>query len=60
MQVSSTLTSLAILKVNIDEDERDYIDYLVTFILHVLKIHAPNPVTDEQEDTKRDLNSSCQ
>lgn len=47
MQVSSTLTSLAILKVNIDEDERDYIDYLATFILHVLKIHAPDPVTDE-------------
>jgi len=42
-----TLTSLAILKVDIDEEIRDYLDYLVSFSLHVLKVHKPDPVTDD-------------
>ena len=42
---SSTLTSLAMLKVNIDQG-RDYLDYLRPFILQVLCDHTPDPVTD--------------
>ena len=42
---SATLTSLAMLKVNIDQ-ERDYLDYLHPFILQVLCDHTPDPVTD--------------
>ena len=42
---SATLTSLAMLKVNIDQG-RDYLDYLRPFILQVLCDHKPNPVTD--------------
>jgi hypothetical protein len=42
---SATLTSLAMLKVNVDQG-RDYLDYLRPFILHVLCDHKPNPVTD--------------
>jgi hypothetical protein len=40
-----TLTSLAILKVNIDAGG-DYLDYLRPFILQVLVDHKPDPVTD--------------
>ncbi|MFH1915623.1 MAG: hypothetical protein ABIK45_15270 [Pseudomonadota bacterium] len=43
---SSTLTSLAMLKVHIDQGQ-DYIDYLRPFILEVLIIHKPDPVTDK-------------
>jgi len=42
---SSTLTSLAMLKVNIDRGQ-DYLDYLRPFILQVLVDHNPDPVTD--------------
>ena len=43
---TNTLTSLAILKVNIDQG-RDYLSYLDPFILQVLVDHRPDPVTDE-------------
>lgn len=42
---SATLTSLAMLKVNIDQG-RDYLDYLRPFILQVLCDHKPDPVTN--------------
>lgn len=42
---SATLTSLAMLKVNVDQG-RDYLDYLRPFILQVLVDHKPDPVTD--------------
>lgn len=42
---SSTLTSLAMLKVHVDQGH-DYLDYLRPFILQVLVDHQPNPVTD--------------
>ena len=41
---TNTLTSLAILKVNIDQG-RDYLDYLTPFVLQVLIDHNPNPIT---------------
>lgn len=43
---SVTLTSLAMLKVNLDTQERDYIDYIVPFAAHVLSTSHPDPVTD--------------
>lgn len=43
---TNTLTSLAILKVNIDQG-KDYLGYLDPFILQVLVDHRPDPVTDE-------------
>ena len=42
---TNTLTSLAILKVNLDHG-RDYLDYLRPFILQILVTHRPDPVTD--------------
>jgi len=42
---SATLTSLAMLKVNVDQG-RDYLDYLRPFILQVLCDHKPSPITD--------------
>jgi hypothetical protein len=42
---SSTLTSLAMLKVHVDQGH-DYLDYLRPFILQVLVDHRINPVTD--------------
>ena len=42
---TATLTSLAILKVNIDQGE-DYFSYLQPFILQVLVDKRPDPVTD--------------
>lgn len=42
---SSTLTSLAMLKVHVDQGQ-DYLDYLRPFILQVLVRHSPDPVTD--------------
>ena len=41
----STLTSLAILKVNINQG-RDYLDYIRPFILQVLIDHNPDPITN--------------
>ncbi len=41
---TSTLTSLAILKVNIDQG-RDYLEYLRPFVLQVLVDHPPHGVT---------------
>ena len=43
---TNTLTSLAMLKVNIDQG-RDYLDYISPFILHVLVEHSPDPITDQ-------------
>ena len=53
---STTLTSLAMLKVNIDQG-RDYLDYLRPFILQVLCDHKPDPVTnvDVQEHIRNDF-----
>lgn len=45
MTSAATLTSLAMLKVSIDQD-RDYLEYLRPFILQVLIDHKPDPVTD--------------
>jgi hypothetical protein len=42
---SETLTSLAMLKVSIDQG-RDYLDYLRPFVLHILVNQRPDPVTD--------------
>ena len=42
---SNTLTSLAILKVNVDHG-RDYLDYLRPFILDVLAKNSPERITD--------------
>lgn len=44
---TATLTSLAILRVNLEERRGDYLENLRPFILQVLVTHAPNPVTDE-------------
>ena len=41
---TNTLTSLAILKVNIDQG-RDYLDYLKPFIFQVLLDHNLDPIT---------------
>lgn len=45
MMSSSTLTSLAMLKVHVDQGQ-DYLDYLRPFILQVLVSRRPDPVTD--------------
>lgn len=42
---TNTLTSLAILRVNIEQG-RDYLDYLRPFILHVLAEHDIDPITE--------------
>lgn len=44
---ATTLTSLAMLKVNFDTDQRDYIEYLVPFVKHVLSTKQPDPITDK-------------
>ena len=44
MPLTNTLTSLAILKVNVDRGS-DYLDYLRPFILQVLVDHDPDPIT---------------
>ncbi|MDP8246903.1 MAG: hypothetical protein P9M00_02100 [Candidatus Tritonobacter lacicola] len=46
MASTATLTSLAMLKVNIDQGS-DYLEYLRPFILQVLIDHEPSPVTDQ-------------
>lgn len=46
VQRTLTLTSLAMLKVDIDEGHRDYIDYLAIFVLSVLETHKLEVVTD--------------
>ncbi|MBI2842374.1 MAG: hypothetical protein HYX78_03140 [Armatimonadetes bacterium] len=43
--MTSTLTSLAMLKVHVDQGQ-DYLDYLQPFILQILVDHKPGPVTD--------------
>lgn len=45
MASTTTLTSLAMLKVNVDQG-RDYLDYLLPFILQILVDHKPDPITD--------------
>ena len=42
---AETLTSLAMLKVNVDRGQ-DYLDYLKPFILEVLVVHKPDRITD--------------
>lgn len=42
---TNALTSLAILKVNIDRG-RDYLEYLRPFVLHILANHTPCRITD--------------
>ncbi len=42
---TATLTSLAMLKINVDQG-RDYLDYLNPFVLQILASEKPNPVTD--------------
>lgn len=46
VQQTRTLTSLAMLKVDIDERHRNYIDYLITFVLDVLTNNPPEIITD--------------
>lgn len=46
MASTETLSSLAMLKVNIDQG-KDYLDYLRPFIQQVLVDHKPDPVTDQ-------------
>lgn len=46
MATTETLTSLAMLKVNIDQG-KDYLEYLKPFVLQVLADNVPDPVTDE-------------
>ena len=43
---NATLTSLAMLKVSIDQ-KKDYLEYLKPFVLQVLIDRNPNRVTDE-------------
>ncbi len=45
LMTSATLTSLAMLKVKIDQGQ-DYLDYMRPFILQVLVDQKPDPVTD--------------
>ena len=42
---AETLTSLAMLKVHVDQGQ-DYLDYLRPFILQILVAHTPDPITD--------------
>jgi len=42
---TATLTSLAMLKVNLDQGG-DYLEYLRPFVLQILVDHEPDPVTD--------------
>ena len=42
---TETLTSLAMLKVHVDQGQ-DYLDYLRPFILQSLIMHEPDPITD--------------
>ena len=46
MNISATLTSLAMLKVDIDVLHKDYLDYLVPFVVHVLKKKKPSVIDD--------------
>src|SRR5262245_14159642 len=46
IQQTLTLTSLSILKVDIDEGDRNYIDYLISFVLSVLQTNKPDVITD--------------
>ena len=46
MMSTATLTSLAILKVAVDQG-RNYLDYLRPFILQVLVDHRPDPITND-------------
>ena len=45
MASADTLTSLAMLKVHVDQGS-DYLDYLQPLILQILVTHRPEPVTD--------------
>jgi len=46
MASKTTLTSLAMLKVNMDRSNADYVDYLRPFVLDVLRVHRPDPIQD--------------
>jgi hypothetical protein len=45
MDKATTLTSLAMLKVNADVANRDYVDYVVPFVSYVLTRFKPSPIT---------------
>lgn len=47
MASATTLTSIAMLKVNKDFRDADYIDYLRPFVTEVLRKHRPNPIQDQ-------------
>lgn len=44
----TTLTSLAMLKVNADAEKRDYLEYLRPFVLQILSSYKIEPITDVQ------------
>ena len=46
MTSTATLTSLAILRVNLEERRGDYLENLRPFIVQTLYTHSPEPVTD--------------
>jgi hypothetical protein len=48
MASTATLTSLAMLKVNRDLRDIDYIDYLRPFVVESLRVHHPDPVNDQE------------
>jgi hypothetical protein len=48
MDDSTALVSLAMLKVDSDIQGRDYLDYLVPFVVYVLAKYKPDPVTSNE------------
>ena len=44
---TTTLTSLALLKVNVDQ-RRDYLDYLTPFVLEILIEHGAVPIGEHE------------
>jgi len=48
MSEAITLTSLAMLKVNLDLRNQNYLDYLVPFVIHVLNKNSSDVITDSQ------------
>jgi hypothetical protein len=55
MSDHASLTSLAMLMVNLDEIDQDYLDYLVPFVSNIIAKYNLNPVVaDEIRDLLRD------
>jgi hypothetical protein len=48
---SQALSSLAILKEDIDSNRRDYLDYLAAFVKHVIAKERPTLINDESIET---------